>query len=1379
MSNAQYKWKRFWCPRTGNLNLSDGGYLYDPDSKYGRMYNPDVIPFENIIDKQCLALLGEPGIGKSRAIQVETEAILKTISGGNDKILKLDLRSYGSEERLIRNLFESAEFEAWVNDDYHLHLFLDSLDECLLRIDSLAALLVDELTKYPVTRLKLRIACRTAEWPVTLENGLRDLWGPNNFEAYELTPLRRVDVIEAAIANGIDPIYFLEDIREKEVVSFALNPVTLQFLINTFKKGGGLPSTQSELYSIGCLKLCEEQSQQRIDGKLSGKFTAVQRLGVASRIAAITQFSNRYAVWTGRDLGDVPIEDITASLLIGGKEIVDGEEFDVTEIVVRETLDTGLFSSRGLNRMGWAHQTYAEFLAARYIVQHNTDLPQIKSLITLFDDQEGKLVPQLHETAAWISSMNPEVFMDIMQADPDVLLRSDVAKAGVKEKESLINALLTQSEDEKLFDQNLGPSQYKKLCHPKIAEQLLPYVRGCKNLFTRRMAIDIAEACMVQELQHELIELALNISEEFMVRNEAAHAVSRIATEDVKLKMKPLARGAAGDDPDDELKGAALTALWPNLISVEELFELLTPPKNESLYGTYKYFIIGELSKKLIMKQNELVTALNWVKKQPIRRDLPYDFRDLVDTIMLIAWEQLESPDITKTFAEAVLPRLMKYDLFFDDNDKAKFIKKIADDENKRRKLLLSLLQLITEQKHISCISHSPFASSCDLYWMIEQLRATNEIELKIKLVEMVHSVFDMRETSQIEAVLTASMELPILANKFSWLINPVILGTTEADKMKVDFIESQKWQQMRPKKTLLKPPPQERISKCLSDFEAGDSAGWWRMHLEMTLESTSKFYGDELDADLSNLPGWKTAGEETKERIIKSAKKYLTEQDPITSEWLGTNTVFRPAFAGYRAFILLEKFDPKTFTELPIEVWRKWSSIILAYPTESDGKAVQQSLVTMAYSKAPAEIIETLTCLIDKENREHSFISITSAIEQSWDNNIANVLLRKAMESETKPENMGCLLGNLLEHAVDEARVFAESLLSLPIPTDKLERKRAVIAAKELFHHTSASHWPFLWHIFQLDQQFGKEVILLAADRQRLGSFGILDPITDTQLADLYIWITKLFPHEEDPKPKSAHWMGPNENVRQYRDGILRQLQNRGTQNACEAITHIISELPELQWLKWVLIDAKAQARRQSWCPPSPLEVIKLVTDQQQHSILNGTHIFINSDMQQQVHDFKSESAITLDNESRELMAVHHAGFIVAKAGQIYRGYTNSDHGIDGEIEFKNEQGEATGKRLYLQLKSGDSYLTMRQSDGAEIFRIKKARWATYWRKQAYPVMLVIRTSDGEIRWMDVSSYLDRESARGKAVKQVVFEGECFDEMSVRRWRDKTLGLP
>ncbi len=162
---------------------------------------------------------------------------------------------------------------------------------------------------------------------------------------------------------------------------------------------------------------------------------------------------------------------------------------------------------------------------------------------------------------------------------------------------------------------------------------------------------------------------------------------------------------------------------------------------------------------------------------------------------------------------------------------------------------------------------------------------------------------------------------------------------------------------------------------------------------------------------------------------------------------------------------------------------------------------------------------------------------------------------------------------------------------------------------------------------------------------------------------------------------------------------------------------------------------------------------------------------------VKEEAREMKFEGQSIIDNESRELILVGHAFAITGEAGQIYRGYTNSDHGIDGEIEFKDDLGRASGKRLYIQLKSGDSYLKKRGRYGAEVFHIKNPRWADYWQQQAYAVMLVIRTSDGTIRWMDVSAYLKRESFNGSKVTQVVFDGERFDALSVRRWRDKMLG--
>ena len=167
----------------------------------------------------------------------------------------------------------------------------------------------------------------------------------------------------------------------------------------------------------------------------------------------------------------------------------------------------------------------------------------------------------------------------------------------------------------------------------------------------------------------------------------------------------------------------------------------------------------------------------------------------------------------------------------------------------------------------------------------------------------------------------------------------------------------------------------------------------------------------------------------------------------------------------------------------------------------------------------------------------------------------------------------------------------------------------------------------------------------------------------------------------------------------------------------------------------------------------------------------------FVSPEVKEEARKLAVEGQFKIDNESRELILVGHAYAIAGEAGQIYRGYTGSDHGIDGEIEFKDDQGRASGQRLYLQLKSGDSYLSERKRDGAEVFQIRNPRWSTYWQEQAYPVMLVIRTSDGVIRWMDVSNYLRRESRGGKTPTQIVFDGERLDVLSVRRLRDRALG--
>src|SRR5688572_21397929 len=357
MTSSDYHWTRYWCAREGHFSVDAQGYLLVPDAGVDAT---GAVLFEAVNELPCLILLGEPGIGKSRSLQSAFAGEKANAALSGDAALSYNLRSFGTEDRLVRTIFESAEVREWIQSDRTLSLFLDSFDEALLRIEVLAALLADEIKQLPVERLRLRLACRTADWPGTLEGDLRSIFGEGRLGVFELLPLSKQDVEFAAAASGLDPTQFIHELDQRSAVPLAIKPITLHFLLTTFVREQKLPLTRAALYEKGIRLLCEEGNPYRRESQGKGMLNADQRMEVAARIAAVTILGNRYAIWTGSEAGSVPDEDVLVRELYGGAEPVGVDLLEVTEGAVLEALGTGVFSSRGLQRMGWAHQTYGE-----------------------------------------------------------------------------------------------------------------------------------------------------------------------------------------------------------------------------------------------------------------------------------------------------------------------------------------------------------------------------------------------------------------------------------------------------------------------------------------------------------------------------------------------------------------------------------------------------------------------------------------------------------------------------------------------------------------------------------------------------------------------------------------------------------------------------------------------------------------------------------------------------------------------------------------------------------------------------------------------------------------------------------------------------------
>jgi len=147
------------------------------------------------------------------------------------------------------------------------------------------------------------------------------------------------------------------------------------------------------------------------------------------------------------------------------------------------------------------------------------------------------------------------------------------------------------------------------------------------------------------------------------------------------------------------------------------------------------------------------------------------------------------------------------------------------------------------------------------------------------------------------------------------------------------------------------------------------------------------------------------------------------------------------------------------------------------------------------------------------------------------------------------------------------------------------------------------------------------------------------------------------------------------------------------------------------------------------------------------------------------------------LDTQALEQILIGHMMAVCGEANQIFRPVDLSDHGIDGEVEFRDDDGEASGEKIYVQLRSWDYCARTVNRDGSEVFNVKNKRHLDYWISQPADVYLVIRqaeerSGEGTIRWMNVTRYL--KNRKNKKTRQIVFKGEELDMQAVWKVRDE-----
>jgi hypothetical protein len=1212
---AKYPWRRFWCEREGTISLADNGFVADPQGNGWFSLNPHLRSFEEIDDVSCLALLGEPGIGKSTALQDAIHGVEAAAGASGDLVLPINLAGVGSDAGLYRRVFDDPTFRTWHAGSAHLHLFFDSLDEALVEAGSIATVLLDELGHRDRDRLSLRIACRTAEWPERLDQGLPLLFGPDNFAALELAPLRRRDVEEAAHIEELDSEAFIRELLVHEVVPLAIKPVTLGFLFNLYREGGTFPRKQGDLYRQGCVLLAAERDRDRRARERAGDLSGAERLAVAERVAAVSMIAARDSVWLGLDRGDKPDAAVTLVELAGGVEHVATDvaaapsTLKVTEAALRETLRTGLFSARGANALGFAHQTYAEFLAARYLLNHRMPVSEVMNLLRGHGDSAGRLVPQLHEVAGWLATLEPRIFAAILECDPEVLLRSDVRIASEDDRERLVEEVLLPAREQRLPAS--ARASFGKLAHPRLAEQLRPIINDrTADRLVRRTAVDIAEECGLAELADDLIAIAADATEAYSTRVDAAWAVTRLGDNAAKERLRPFLSIAPEQDPDDELKGCALRALWPHALTLDDVLGALTPPQRRELIGGYSMFLSRKLAAEI--ESQDLAHALEWARQQSRQQRLdPLD--ELIDQLIVRAFDHLGDHTVAAALARTCAALAKRDHRLIVGSNGEELRRKLLDAPERRHLLLDYLLPHIAAGE----------VSASDLAFAREHLVVPDDVPfLALRLdgavgdaqrqawASLIDSVFYIN-SPHVEVVLEARERHPDLRVTLAPWLDPVELDSPRANELREQHRRTRELEKRRIEHERLDPPLSERTELLLARIEGGETDAWWPLTVELSRDEEAPGLVNHFKSDLRTSPAWRDGDTATRERIIAAAASYLESGEPMTNDWFGQPKINNGAIAGFRALRLLADEQPTALERLPAALWERWAGTVVAFPTsgEAGDDVAQARLVARAYEHAADEVVSRAELLIAADARADRHLFVLNRVAALPADTINEIVARKAEDTSLPHERRAELLQFLLERGYRRGAEITERMLAVPPPAEGEARQLAIRVAALLLART-VDGFERVWTLIHSDREFGRSVIAaVAADEDGFeGRVGRL--LTEEQLGDLFAWMAREYPPAEDRVSAGARFGGGREMVEHWRDSLLQQLETRGTEPACRVLRRLEGDFPELDWIKAIRARAEENQRRQSWMPPSPRELIALAARPELRFVESGEQL-------------------------------------------------------------------------------------------------------------------------------------------------------------------------
>lgn len=1201
-----YPWSRFWYPRGTSLNVDSDGYPFDPEDRYGNAMQPAAVRADAVLTTRCVVLLGEAGSGKTQS--VSSLAASRSSGDADESVAIHRLGEFGSVDAIDREVFHTEEFLASQSGGRALALFLDGLDEALVGVDNLVGLLQRRLREAKTDRLLCVFACRAAMWPETLTASLHDAFGRNHVSILQIAPLRRSEIEVACVAESIDPDDLFCALDDSAAHPLARIPLTLTLLLRAFREDRTLPKRRALLFNQTLPQLCDSTTERR-DRGTGGELTAAQRIEIASRVAVMCLLSgvDRLALRQ-----NVSAPSVLLDAVLGDEEGEGASRIEVSRDAVIETVASGVFTTAGAGEAGFAHRSFAEFLAARYLFRLGLSEAEYRRVFVMDDESEARIVPQLWEVAGWLADLSTDFHQMLLTTEPELLLLSDAGQLSDLAHRQLVEAYLTRVEAGSLSYLQLENLKvfYGRLAYPGLAEQLRSVICDTsRNDTVRSTAVAIAQQCHIDGLASVIADIALCHDADHYLRKTAGYVVLNLDVPEASAKLRPLVVGDAGDDPHDDLLGLGLRATWPANLSAEELFVALRPPKKSNYGGAYSgFFHQSDIISNL--RDGDLRFALEWAASNSRRGDLG-DRARLAGEIVRRAWDSIDAPGACSSLAKAIIVRCEMHapmcyiesapdETKLPRNDLAAIRNLIETHEDTRRRVVSAIVELAENDRQFQHCLYGATSLICaeDFEWLVES--AAEAPSNRSRWANAARAAFDRQNPRHVEVWLSARTSSSEIKKAMNWPTE-LQLNSREARIAKRDFLYEQRIRSRSETKPRITPPPPERVSTVAERCVTEEPLAFWYLAREMTLEDDSTHYYDRYHAALRESPGWKNASDGTRLLICRAAALLLADGALDADDLERRDDRYTSDEAPAQALLLLVHKDRDAIDAIPSDRW----PVIAAFAMKTllcgfgASDADNQYLCDLLATKAPEKVESMLGAALRACQPDATHLPDPIRWRASVaGNSLRQEVLDRLASDAWNPRLWGELLAVALQANMAGAHEVGLDTVCGHESCGE-EGNRSVAAAVALAHSTTDAAWSEIWPIVESNPEFGRRVVQEIANRRRLAEKEILHlKLKDGAIAELYEWIFGQYPPATDREfGTGTYTPKADDAVRRWRRGLEQYLIQSGTDEACRVFSRMKDEYPEYPYLRDILRDAEHARRRSRWQPMTIEQLRALVS--------------------------------------------------------------------------------------------------------------------------------------------------------------------------------------